>query len=163
MQRPPRGANAQILPTRSLLGMAGYGLVIAVCTLGIMEWAQAATSDLTTARTLGFVTFSLAGIFLALGCNDTTDSVFSATTFDNGKLIQMCLFAVVATILVTELGLFQRIFATVSLSANQWIICVVLASVILWVMEVAKLIVRHRGASEQTEAAEVQAAPSAAA
>jgi Ca2+-transporting ATPase len=162
MQRPPRGANAQILPPRTLVGMAAYGLVIAVCALGVMTWAQA-TSDITTARTLGFVTFSLAGIFLALGCNDTVDSVFSATTFDNGKLIQMCLFALVSTILVTELGLFQRIFATVSLSANQWIICVVLASVILWVMEVAKLIVRHRGASEQTEAAEVQAAPSAAA
>jgi Ca2+-transporting ATPase len=163
MQRPPRGANAQILPTRTLLGMAGLGLVIAVCALGVMEWAQG-TSDQTTARTLGFVTFCLAGIFLALGSNDTVDSVFSAATFDNGKLIQMCLFAFVATILVTELGLGQRIFGTVSLSVNQWIICVVLASVILWVMEVEKLIRRRRTAPDQAEApAEVQSVTAAAA
>ncbi|MBV9578341.1 MAG: cation-transporting P-type ATPase [Chloroflexi bacterium] len=143
MQRPPRGANAHILPTRTLIGMAALGLVTAACALGITEYTQS-VSDMMTARTMGFITFSLAGIFLALGCNDTIDSVFSAATFDNGKLIQMCLFALVATILVSELALFQRIFDTVSLSTNQWITCVVLASIVLWVMEVEKLIRRRR-------------------
>ncbi|MBV9602269.1 MAG: cation-transporting P-type ATPase [Chloroflexi bacterium] len=155
MQRPPRGANARILPTRSLLGMAWLGLVIAACSLGVMVWGPGA-SDMTTARTLGFVTFSLAGIFLGLGCNDTRESVFSAETFDNGKLIQMCLFALVATLLVTELGLLQRIFDTVSMSPNQWVTCLVVASIVLWVMEVEKLI-RRRRAPEQLVVATEQA------
>jgi Ca2+-transporting ATPase len=164
MERPPRGANAQILPTRTLIGMAGLGLVIAVCTLGVMEWAQQTGSDETMARTMGLVTFCLAGIFLALGCNDNVGSVFSTATIDNGKLIQMCLFALLATIFVTELGLFQRIFDTVSLSVNQWMICLVVASAILWVMEIEKLIRRRRSPQQQAEpSAEVQPATAAAA
>ena len=160
MQRPPRGANAQILPTRTLLGMAGLGLVIAISTLGIMQWAQGTLGE-PTARSMGLVTFALAGIFLALGCNDTTGSVFSEATLDNGKLIQMCLLSVVATIAVTEVGLFQRIFDTISLSVNQWVTCLVVASAILWVMEVEKLI-RRRGAPE-AEGTLVDSQPAAAA
>ena len=40
MQRPPRGAHAELLPRQTLLGLAGLGLVLAVCSLGIMQWAQ---------------------------------------------------------------------------------------------------------------------------
>jgi hypothetical protein len=63
----------------------------------------------------------------------------------------MCLFAFLATIAVTEVGLFQRIFDTVSLSVSQWVTCFVVASAILWVMEVEKLI-RRRGAPAAEDA-----------
>jgi Ca2+-transporting ATPase len=73
----------------------------------------------------------------------------------------MCLYALVATILVTELGLFQRIFDTVSLSVNQWILCLVVGSVIAWVMEVEKFVRRRRAAPpDETEPA--PAAPATA-
>ena len=58
----------------------------------------------------------------------------------------MSLFAFVATIAVTELGLFQRIFDTVSLSVSQWVTCLVVAAAIVVVMEVEKLIGRRRTA-----------------
>src|SRR5262249_44257512 len=122
MQRPPRGANAQILPNRTLLGMAGLGLVTAICTLAVMQTVQGTLGE-PTARSMGLVTFGLAGIFLALECNEDPGSAFSMATFQNGKLIQMCLFSLVATIAVTEIGLFQRIFDTVSMTASQWITC----------------------------------------
>jgi P-type Ca2+ transporter type 2C len=162
MQRPPRGAHAELLPRRTLLGLAGLGLVLAVCTLGIMQWAQGPLGE-PAARSLGLVTFSLSGIFLALECNDVLGSVFSTSTLKNGKLMQMCLFAFVATIAVTELGLFQRIFDTVSLGASQWVTCLVVASAIVWVMEVEKLVQRRRASREQTEPEAAPAAPVAAA
>ena len=59
-------------------------------------------------------------------------------TLENGKLLQMSLYSLVATILVTEIGILQRIFDTASLSAGQWVICLVVASAIVWVMEIAK-------------------------
>ena len=150
MQRPPRGSNAELLPRRTLLGLAGLGLVLAVCSLGIMQWAQGTLGE-SVARSLGLVTFSLSGIFLALECNDVLGSVFSTATLKNGKLIQMSLFAFVATIAVTELGLFQRIFDTVSLSVSQWITSLVVASAIVWVMEVEKLVQRRRASRDQSE------------
>jgi Ca2+-transporting ATPase len=149
MQRPPRGANAQILPTRSLVGLAGFGLVITLSTLGVMAWAQPSLGE-PVARSLGLVTFALAGIFLALECNDQVGSVFSSATFDNRKLLQMCLYALLATIAVTEIGLFQRIFDTSSLSVSQWVTCLVVASAIAWVMEIDKLIRRRRHSSSDS-------------
>ena len=77
MQRPPRGANAELLPRRTLLGLAGLGLVLAVCSLGIMQWAQGSLGE-PAARSLGLVTFSLSGIFLALECNDDHSARCSA-------------------------------------------------------------------------------------
>ena len=158
MQRPPRAADAELLPRSALLKLAAFGLVMAACSLGVMQWAQGSLGE-PTARSMGLVTFALAGIFLALECNDDPGSVFSMATLQNGKLVQMCLFSVVATILVTELGLFQRIFDTVSLSANQWIICLVLASVIAWVMEVEKLVRRRRTAPPDDTESVVVAQP----
>jgi hypothetical protein len=59
----------------------------------------------------------------------------------------MSLFLLMATIVVTELGLFQRIFDTASHSASQWVICLVVASGIVWVLEVVKRVRRLRPAS----------------
>jgi Ca2+-transporting ATPase len=146
MERVPRSSQAQLLPRPLLIGLAGLGLVLAISTLGVMEWAQAGLGEMV-ARSMGLVTFSLAGIFLALEVNDDRQSVFGASTLENGKLLQMSLYAFVATILVTEIGILQRIFDTASLSIGQWVICLVVASAIIWVTEVAKLILRRRDAS----------------
>jgi Ca2+-transporting ATPase len=151
MERPPRGSKAQILPRSTLMAVVGLGLVIAVGALG-MQWVQSSQGEVV-ARTMGLVTFCLAGIFLALEVNDDTGSMFGRATLDNGKLVQMSLFALVATILVSELGLFQKIFVTESLSAVQWGICLVVAALVAVVMEVEKLIRRARSTPQPELAA----------
>ena len=143
MERTLRGANAEILPRPKLLSLAAIGLVLAVCTLGVMQWAQAPLGD-TVARSMGVVTFALAGIFLALVINDEVGTVFSSKTLENGKLLQMCFFALIATIALTELGLFQRMFVTASLSVDQWVICAVVGAVPALVMEIVKFLGRRR-------------------
>jgi len=45
---------------------------------------------------------------------------------------------------VTELGLFQRIFDTASLSLNQWVICGVVGVIPAAAMEIGKIF-RRRG------------------
>jgi Ca2+-transporting ATPase len=152
MGRPPRPSQAQLLPRPLLIGLASLGLVIAVSSLAVMQWGTLTGLDQTVARTMGFVTFCLAGVFLALEVNDDRHSVFGATTLENGKLLQMSLYSLVATILVTEIAILQRIFDTASLSIGQWVICLVVASAIVWVIEVAKLILRRRDATAAASA-----------
>jgi Ca2+-transporting ATPase len=161
MERAPRSSQAQLLPRPLLIGLAGLGLVIAVSSLAVMQWGTLIGLDQTVARTMGFVTFCLAGIFLALEVNDDRHSLFGAATLENGKLLQMSLYALVATILVTEIGILQRIFDTASLSASQWVICLVVASAIIWVAEVAKLVLRRRDASAAATAEPSAGQPSA--
>jgi Ca2+-transporting ATPase len=143
MQRPPRGANADILPRRHLITLAGIGLVMAASILVVMNWADPLYGD-AIARSMGLVTFALGGIFLSFSINDERDTVFSSKTFENRKLFQMCLYALIATIAATELGLFERILGTASLSVDQWVICLMAGLTAGLVFEIIKLILRRR-------------------
>ncbi|HEY3149863.1 MAG TPA: HAD-IC family P-type ATPase, partial [Dongiaceae bacterium] len=151
MARPPRGASAEILPPRKLMTVAGFGLVMAASTLLGMQFVSINQGD-AVARTVGLVSFALAGIFIALEINDDRESVFSASTLANGKLLQMCLFAFISTVVGTEIGLLQRILGTVSLSVNQWIGCLVFALPIVVVMEIVKIFRRRAAHAQETSA-----------
>ena len=143
MERPPRGANADILPRTHLITLAGIGLVMAASILVVMNWADSLYGA-SVARSMGLVTFALSGIFLSFSINDERDTVFSTKTFENRKLFQMCLYALIATIAATELGLFEKILGTSSLSVDQWVICLVAGLTAGLVFEIIKLILRRR-------------------
>jgi Ca2+-transporting ATPase len=160
MKRPPRGANAEILPRPLLIGMALLGLVMAATTLIAMQFAAGNQGE-AVARSIGMVSFALAGIFLALETNEPLESVFSSTTLQNGKLLQMCGIALLFTIAGTEIGLFQRILGTTELSLNQWIYSLLVAAVIVVVMEVWKFIARRRAHAAEASAPAPALAPAA--
>jgi Ca2+-transporting ATPase len=150
MDRAPRGANAEILPRDKLIRLAVVGLVLAAVVLAVMEWANGQYGDVV-ARSMGLATFGLSGIALALVINDEIGTVFTMATLNNKKLFQMSLYALLATIAATEIGLFQKILATTSLSVNQWIICLVVGAIPALAMEVAKVF-RRRGGEGQAAA-----------
>lgn len=160
MERRPRPANAQILPRRDLLILAVVGVVMAASTLGVMQYA-ALTWDTTVARTMGLSVIGLATIFLSLEVNDNLRSVFSRDIFENGKLIRMSGWSLLAIFLVAQLNLLQRIFDTTSLSLTQWLICIVASTAVLWLIEIMKIF-RRRAATrttpvtDTTEATEAQ-------
>jgi Ca2+-transporting ATPase len=151
MQRAPRGARAEILPRKRMLVLALLGLLLAAMTLGIMQSAQAAQDDVAIARSMGMATFALAGIFLSLEINDEMNTIFSADTLLNQELLKMCLFAFIAAVAATEVGLLQRILGTASLSVSQWVTCLVVASAVIWIMEVWKIVQRRRAGPESLE------------
>jgi Ca2+-transporting ATPase len=142
MGRAPRPANAEILPRRIAATLAVVGLVMAAGTLGVMQYADS-TWDTTVARTMGLTVIGLASIFLSLEVNDDLRSVFSRETIENGKLIQMSGFSLLAIFLVTQLDLLQRIFDTTSLTLTQWLICIAAATLVIWLVEVMKIFRRR--------------------
>ena len=52
--------------------------------------------------------------------------------------------ALLFTLLSTELGILQRILGTTSLTGGQWLMCIALATALLLVSELVKLVLRHR-------------------
>jgi Ca2+-transporting ATPase len=151
MERPPRGANAEILPRNKLLEVAGVGLVMAATTLIGMQLVST-NQGAAVARTIGLVAFCLAGIFLALEVNDEYGSVFSGATLQNGTLLKMCLFALISTIAATEIGLLQKILETTPLALDQWVRCLAVAVPMVIVMEVLKIFRRRKLAAAEASA-----------
>jgi P-type Ca2+ transporter type 2C len=83
--------------------------------------------------------------FNLLNVRSEFTSVFHRATFTN-RWLWVSLSAVLALQLaVTHVGWFQRLFDTTSISAVDWIVCVGVASCVLWVEEIRKIVSRRSG------------------
>lgn len=117
------------------------GLVMAVSTLFILA-ATAGAGDVVV-RTMGLTTFSFARIFFALEMNDKLRSLFNRDLLENHLLLKMSGLALLTTFLITELGFMNRLFSTAPLDLGQWMLCIAVGSLVLWVIEGMKFFQRR--------------------
>jgi len=158
MQRPPRPAKAQILPTRQAVQLVVVGLVLAIITLVVMQVTVAgAHLSETVARTMGMLTFSIASIFFALETNDQLRSVFSRETLESSKLLQMSGLALLAMFLITKFDFLNKIFDTSDLSLGQWVICIAVSTLVIVAGEIVKFFRRRAEGPSEAELETVSA------
>jgi P-type Ca2+ transporter type 2C len=134
------------MPLRLAIRLAVLGAVMAVGTLGVIQYALGQYADEALARTMGIATFSIFNLLYGLTSNDETESVFSRSLLANGKLLQMTAFSALAIVLASELDLLNRFLKTTNLSVEQWVICIAVGSAIVWVSEVEKFFQRRSAA-----------------
>ena len=139
MAERPRSPDRPILPSYLFNYLVFIGIVMAVCTLGVIWWATDAFDE-AMARTMGLTVFSLANVWFALETVDPTHSVFSGGVADNPTLLKGAGLALLATIAATELGVLNRLLGTTDLDADQWVIAIVVSLVVLVVAEGAKFL-----------------------
>ena len=106
---------------------------------------------------MGLTTFAIVNCFFSFTGRDELRSIFSLETFEDRKFLLASGLSVVAIMFGTELSIFQRILDTVSLTLEQWLLCIGVALTIVAVSEVRKLILRRR----PEPAASVERAPAA--
>jgi P-type Ca2+ transporter type 2C len=148
MERPPRKADEQVMPLPLGIRLAIFGAIMAASALLVIQWVNVNTGDETLARTMGLVTFSFGNLFYGLACNDQKASVFSRALLANAKLLQMSAISLGFIIIGVHLDLLNRLLNTVPLNIDQWVLCAVAGSVILWVMEIVKFFGRRRSTPE---------------
>lgn len=140
------------MPTRLFTRLILAGVIIAASTLGVMAYAvEVAHWSVEIARTMGIATFSFASIFFALESNDELRSVFSQITLESTRLLQMCAWSLLATFLMIVPDFMHRLFGTADLNVGQWVICIVVGSLILWVTEIEKIFRRRAAKSTVTK------------
>jgi Ca2+-transporting ATPase len=137
MEEPPRPKDQRIMPRRLSRWLVTVGLIMAAGTLGVLAWADGAYGDVV-ARTMGLTTFSLFRLFSSLEEADEEASLFGASILSNRPLLVATGLSVLTIILATELGFLQRLLGTVSLSIDQWAVCIVVPLSLIVVEEVRK-------------------------
>jgi P-type Ca2+ transporter type 2C len=142
MARKPRPSDEALLPQPLLIWLCVYGFVMGAATLGV-AWVVDDNHGVVLARTMALTTFSLSNLFFSFACRDERRSVFSLEIFEDRRFLMMSGLSVVAIVLATELGLFQRFLDTEPLSFRQWLVCIGLGVLVLLVTEVRKAILRH--------------------
>jgi len=139
MQVPPRPKSQQIMPRRLLRWLVFCGLVMAAGTLGVLAWGSNNYGDVV-ARTMGVTTFALFRLFSSLETADEEESLFSGSILANRPLLMATGLSLLTIVLATEFGFLQKFLGTVSLSADQWAVCIGVSLSLIVVEEVRKFL-----------------------
>jgi len=148
MDAPPRGIGDRVVDRAMLTTIVVVGSTIALAGLLALDLELAGgllggSGDIVTARTMVFTTLVLAQIFNAFNARSDRISAF-VRPFDNRLLWGAVSITVGLQVLVVHNEWLNEAFDTTPLDARRWATCLVLASLVLWVEEARKLIVRAR-------------------
>ena len=146
MRRPPRSRQDRIIDREMQIGVLFVGLTMAAATLltldlklpgGLIE----GSSSLREGRTAAFTVLVFAQLFNCFNSRSERASAFT------GLLSSPLLWGAVALsaglqVLVVCLPALNAAFGTTPLALSDWLLCLVMASAVLWLDELKKLVVR---------------------
>jgi Ca2+-transporting ATPase len=148
MDRPPRPRGEGVITRRMWAGIFFVGLVMASGTLFVLDASLPGgliegSGSLAHAQTMAFTTLVLFQLFNVFNARSDERSAFS------GLFANRWLWAAVALSLLLHVGVVyipvvQQAFATTSLSAGDWLFCAAVASSVLCLRELTKVIARMR-------------------
>ncbi len=144
MDRPPRRIDDRVIDREMWVGIVFVGLVMAAVTLfaldlhmpgGLVEGDR----PLVEGRTVAFTTLVLAQLFNCVNARSDRTSAFHHL-FANPWLWGAIALSAALQVAVVHLSVLNDAFDTVPLSAADWLLCVVLASAVLWADEARKAV-----------------------
>ncbi|WP_082656232.1 cation-translocating P-type ATPase [Bradyrhizobium valentinum] len=149
MNQPPRPRGEGVITRRMWVGMLFVGLVMAAGTLLVLDASLPGgliegTGTMRYAQTMTFTTLMMFQLFNALNARSDEESAFRGL-FRNRWLwaaIALSLFLHAAVVYVPFL---QEAFSTTGLDAGDWFLCAAVASSVLWLRELSKVITRAMG------------------
>lgn len=148
MRRRPRALTDRAIDRLMWAGVLWVGLVMAIVTLIALDLRLeggylGGHGDIDEARTMAFTTLVLAQLFNCFNARSDRTSAFRHL-FTNRWLWGAIALSVVLQVLVVELPFLNEAFDTVPLGIDDWLICLGLASCVLWADELRKLLQRAR-------------------
>ena len=143
MERSPRPVGAPVLSTSNWVRLCVQGFVMTVGTLVAYQIGEANYS-LAVASTMLLTTLSLFHLAAGLLARDQVRTIFSRAAIPGPTQLRRYGLALLAIILVTEIGFLQRVFSMVDLTLTEWGICTGIALSLVVVEEVIKFFIRRR-------------------
>ena len=147
MRHPPRRLTDRIIDRDMWFGILWVGLVMALVTLAALDLRLdggflGGAGDIDQARTMAFTTLVLAQLFNCFNARSDRDSAFH-NLFTNRLLWGAIAVSAGLQVAVVQLAFLGEAFGTTPLGAGDWLVCVGLASVVLWANELRKLVDRR--------------------
>ena len=141
MKRPPRPGSQSVITRGTAMLILAQGGFIALCTLAAFAFVLLVEKEgLARARTAAFVVLACSQLFHSLNCRSQSQSLFKIGIFTNTKLVLAAAMSFLLQMAVVYVPFFQVVFKTEPLRVIDWIMVVVVSSLPLWAMELAKAI-----------------------
>jgi Ca2+-transporting ATPase len=149
MDEPPRARSAQILPLARLRVLLWLAAVMALCTLGVVAWADHQFGA-SIAATMGWTTFVFAQLFNAFNARSERQSTFRAGFFTNPQLWIALSSVAVIQVAIVHVAWLRSFFDAAYITGWKVVICLAVGSTVLWLEEIRKAIVRRRDTTAET-------------
>ncbi len=158
MTRPPRPPGEGVITGRMWAGIVYVGTIMAAGTLLVVDASLPGgliegTGELRYAQTMAFNTLVFFSLFNVFNARSDEASAFP-TLFTNRWLWATILLSILLQVAVIHTPFLQQAFSTVPLSAGDWLLCAAVASSVLWLRELSKLIGRLARPMESSDAAD---------
>jgi Ca2+-transporting ATPase len=143
MAQAPRGMYDPVLNRAQWTRIIVMGVLIAVMTLAILEYADSELGR-ATAATMAITVFGLLEMAVGLGARSEFGTVFDREVLGGRRQLMLFGLSFLMIVLASELGVFQRILDTVPLTGGQWLVCLAAAVVLVAIDEGIKWALRSR-------------------
>ncbi len=146
MRKPPRPAGEGVITPRMWLSIAYIGVAMGVSALLVLDASLPGgfiegSGNMRYAQTMTFNTLVLLSLFNLFNARSEEQSAF-AGLFSNKWLWGAVGLSLLLQLAVIYVPFLQHAFSTVSLSLEDWLLCTLASSSVLWLSELRKGIVR---------------------
>ncbi|MBX6745625.1 MAG: cation-translocating P-type ATPase [Acetobacteraceae bacterium] len=144
MAQPPRPCGERVITGRMWASILSVGAVMAVGTLLVLDASLPGgliegSGDLRYAQTMVFTTLTLFQLFNLFNARSDERSAFRGL-FANQWLWAAIGLSILLQAAVIYVPVLQQAFSTTGLRASDWLVCAAVASSVLWLCELAKVI-----------------------
>jgi magnesium-transporting ATPase (P-type) len=143
MRRPPRDPREPILTPLFIWRIVFVSLILVAGTFGLFVWERGHGAAIETARTIAVNTLVMFEIFYLFNSRYITEPVLNrAGLLGNRYGLLAVAVLLVFQLVFTYLPPVQALFGTTALSAWDWLRIVIVASSVLFLVELEKWVVR---------------------
>ncbi|KPL83385.1 ATPase [Thermanaerothrix daxensis] len=146
MKQKPRDPKEGIFNRKMIELVLISGLTMALGCFVAWIWLIRQDVDIETKRALLLTLLVLMQFYHVLNCRSEEESAFRVPWRRNPVLAIGMVVALGLHVVATEVPLLQSLLRLSSIPLTQWLVMGVLASIVLWVVEVYKAIQRRRTA-----------------
>ncbi|HEV7765409.1 MAG TPA: cation-translocating P-type ATPase [Thermoanaerobaculia bacterium] len=139
MEVPPRPRDESVITRRMWGGIFFAGVIIAAGTLIVLYVSM--PGGLRYAQTMAFTTLVFFSLFQVFNARSDARSAFVGM-FANQWLWLAILLSLLLHVAVVYTPFLQQAFSTTNLSFNDWFLCAAVASSVLWLRELTKVVFR---------------------
>ncbi len=145
MQRPPRDAKEPILTPYLIWRVSYVSIILMSGTFGLFLWEMEEGMSIEHARTVAVNTLVMFEIFYLFNSRYIADSVLSWEGFTGNRYVLIS----IAVLIILQLGFtylspMQTLFGTAAIDFIIWLRIVLVASSVLFLVELEKYVVRYR-------------------
>ncbi len=148
MQRPPRDAREPMLTSHLIWRVVFVSVILMSGTFGLFLWEMEQGASIEHARTVAVNTLVMFEIFYLFSSRYVTASVFNWAGLTGNRYVLIAIAVlIIFQLSFTYLAPMQSLFGTTALDASMWLRIFLVASSVLFLVELEKMFIRRSKAN----------------